>query len=364
MRALFYIGDVRWTARARVFLRAARGLAARGHPTVIVCCGGTPIVERIAGNDVETVLVDASANPATRSFELRRVMRERFIEVAFVHTEGEQLLLSTAMRLAERGAVIRRVPAFAEAAIAGDRVARQLATAGLLFTSESEAVAMSGAGWTIQSAVAPLGVDPADADRVTAASRAELGLAPDAFLIGCPYDASGRALLGNVLRTLALLGSRHPHVHAIMVGPNANDDELRMHASAVGVHRFVSFLGDVRDAGAVLKMCDLVWLTAREDAGAYGLLDAMAHRRPIVAERSPLTEHYVADGVTGMLLGSPDPDVIASAVASVVGHPEWRSAMGNAARARVQRDFTETAMIDGFENAGVVAGDRTKWAVR
>ena len=35
--------------------------------------------------------------------------------------------------------------------------------------------------------------------------------------------------------------------------------------------------------------------------------------------------------------------------------------MGNAGRARVQREFTETAMIDGFERAVNAAGDRTQW---
>jgi len=38
--------------------------------------------------------------------------------------------------------------------------------------------------------------------------------------------------------------------------------------------------------------------------------------------------------------------------------------MGNAGRARVQREFSESAMIDGFERAVNAAGDRTKWAAR
>jgi hypothetical protein len=38
--------------------------------------------------------------------------------------------------------------------------------------------------------------------------------------------------------------------------------------------------------------------------------------------------------------------------------------MGNAGRTRVQRDFTETAMIDGFESAVDAAGDRTTWSTR
>jgi hypothetical protein len=35
--------------------------------------------------------------------------------------------------------------------------------------------------------------------------------------------------------------------------------------------------------------------------------------------------------------------------------------MGNAGRTRVQRDFPEISMIDGFERAVNAAGDRAKW---
>jgi hypothetical protein len=38
--------------------------------------------------------------------------------------------------------------------------------------------------------------------------------------------------------------------------------------------------------------------------------------------------------------------------------------MGKAGRTRVARDFTETAMIDGFAAAASAAGDRTLWAAR
>jgi glycosyltransferase involved in cell wall biosynthesis len=84
----------------------------------------------------------------------------------------------------------------------------------------------------------------------------------------------------------------------------------------------------------------------------------------VIAHRSPLTEHHVADGITGILLPTGDPSLTASAVASFLAHDDARTAMGNAARTRVQRDFPETAMIDGFERAAMAAADRTKWAVR
>src|SRR5438067_9388806 len=110
MRALFYLGDEHWSGCARAFLVAARGLAARGHPTTIACCGGTLLHRGAAKNGVETITIDDPTSTMGTIAELRRVLRDKFVEAVFVTTERDQFIVGSAMRLAERGAVIRRVP--------------------------------------------------------------------------------------------------------------------------------------------------------------------------------------------------------------------------------------------------------------
>ena len=87
----------------------------------------------------------------------------------------------------------------------------------------------------------------------------------------------------------------------------------------------------------------------------------MALRIPVIAERSPLTQHYVANGITGLLLAPGDPSFTASNVAEFLTTTDKRIAMGNAGRTRVQRDFSLGGMVDGFEKAVNAAGDRTRW---
>jgi glycosyltransferase involved in cell wall biosynthesis len=113
-----------------------------------------------------------------------------------------------------------------------------------------------------------------------------------------------------------------------------------------------------------MRAATVGWVVSSGDAAALACLDFMSMRIPVIAERSPLTQHYVANRITGMLLSTDEPSHAASAVAAFLTSDETRVAMGNAGRTRVQRDFTETAMIDGFERAVTAAGDRTKWAVR
>lgn len=369
MRVLFYVGEKRWSGCARAFLAAARGLGARGHQVTFVCPGGSPAARRAEALGVDTVPADPDANAASDLWSLRRVLQDRFVEVAFVHTDREQFVVSSAMRLAERGAIIRRVPAFlAPALLRTGRFALRIASAGLLFTTEAELAQAQAtpeiASLPLPPAVAPLGVDVANYESVRPASRGDIGVPAQGLLIVCSYEPGARFRLATAMRTLALLLPRHPDVHLAVLGPGSLDDDLRMHAAALGVSNSVTFLGQPADELSVLRAADAGWVVAGGDDGAFAFLDFMAMRIAVLADRQAMPQHYVADGITGVLLSPGAPSHTAAAVAPFFVHEDRRTAMGNAGRTRVQRDFNEADMIDGFERAASAAGDRTRWAVR
>jgi glycosyltransferase involved in cell wall biosynthesis len=366
MRALVYVGAKEWSGGSRALLVAARGLAERGHQVTIAACADSMLARQAVAAGVETVAIDATSSTAGSSWDLRKVLKERFVEVVFVNTERDQLIVSSAMRLAERGAVIRRVASFEKLELQrGGKLAIKLASAGLLFTTERELNTVQAAtGWSIPAAVAPLGVDVQSYDEITPASRSSLHAPAHGTIIACVYDPSGRFRIATVFRTLALLAPRHPDLHVVVTGPGSLDEDLRMHAAALGVAAFVSFAGDREDESSVLRAATTGWIVAGDDTAAYACLDLMAMRIPVITDRSPLSQHYVADGITGLLLAPGDPSYTASAVAAFLAHPEKLTAMGNAGRTRVQREFPQSSMVDGFEHAVQAAGDRTKWAAR
>lgn len=362
MRTLFYQSSVHWTGSARAFAVAARGLAARGEPVTVACREGSQAFAGYAHQGLDVVALPPATTVARDAWRLRAVLKEKFIEVVFLHTEREQLVASSAMRLAERGAVIRRLPAGGAAGKGrSGKLADRMATSLVLFSTTAD---RDRAGMADRALVAPLGVDVANVESARAPARAMLGMTDASQLIVCAIDDRAGTRVTTAMRTLALLAERHPELRMAFVGRSGDADDTRMHAAALGVTSLVKFLGERTDMPAVLAAADVGWVTAGGDDGAFACLDFMAARVPVIAERSSLVSHFVPDGIAGVLLPPADPSDTASAVARFLADAETRLAMGKAGHTRAQRDFREDAMIDGFAAAANAAGDRSQWTAR
>ena len=362
MRALFYHTDTHWSGSSRAFAVAARGLARDGASVTVVCRTGSAPERIFTDEGIDTVALPPTGAVSRDAWRLRTVLKEKFIEVVFLHSEREHLVASSAMRLAERGAVIRRIPAgFVATSGRSAKFAGKMATSRLLFSTEGDR-ARSGAG--DGAFVAPLGVDVTKVENARQESRAMLGFTDETKLIVCVIDQASGSRVTTAMRTLALLAERHPALRLALVGRSADADDTRMHAAALGVTSLVRFLRERDDTPHILAAADVGWVAAAGDDGAFACLDFMAARVPVIAERSALVSHYVPDGIAGVLLPPADPSDTASAVARFLGDDDTRKGMGNAGHTRAKRDFGEAAMIDGFTAAAAAAGDRSLWAAR
>ncbi|MBV9880328.1 MAG: glycosyltransferase [Gemmatirosa sp.] len=366
-RALFVHEGLAWTGAARTFASAARGLAARGWQVAYACPEQSDVCDRLRALDVDVLPLPARASWLGEGERLRAVVAKRMFDALFVHSEHEHLAAATAVWRASRGVVVRRLGA-GESLDAGRsvRAAMRLAPVVALCTWQEQAAAMADLS-PISTVVADVGVDVDDVPPPSPVlGRAEGESELDALdrlaerRLVCVCDPGSRARTAVVLRAVAMLAPRHRELRLLLVGPGAEDEQLRMHAAALGIHRLVHHARGAADEALARAGAHVAWVTADHDDAAYGALDFMASGVPVLTDRDGVAARYVADNITGFHLVPGDVPGTAAALATLLARDDERAAMGNAGRARATRAFGEAAMIDGFARAASAAAERAR----
>ncbi|MGE5730255.1 MAG: glycosyltransferase, partial [Gemmatimonas sp.] len=295
MRILFYSQSPEWNGSARALAAAARGLSERGHNVTVVCPPESALEQHLEFGAYEVVSLSRILPWPFVAIRLRTLLHDRFIQVVVVNGDREQLIASIAARLAERAAVLRRLATGQSLRRSlGLRLAFRSAPTGLVFSSEDDKRGAAEVSLTrFPPTVVPLGVNAQAYDAIRPASRASIGAPGGTRLLVCVYDRTSRARAATVLRVIALLAPRHPELRLALVGAGSNDEDLRMHAAALRITGAVNFLGERDDYLSVLSVADLGWVVADGDNAVFALLDLLASRVPILAERGTVAEQYV-----------------------------------------------------------------------
>lgn len=87
-------------------------------------------------------------------------------------------------------------------------------------------------------------------------------------------------------------------------------------------------------------------LSSREEGAPNAVLEAMANAAPVVATAVGGVPDIVVDGQTGLLVAPGEPEVMAAALATLLGDATKRAEIGQAGRRRVQERYCLSAMIE------------------
>lgn len=159
----------------------------------------------------------------------------------------------------------------------------------------------------------------------------------------------GRLRYYKGLDTLIAAMRDLPGVHLKLAGDGPMYAQLQAQAQALELTERVHFLGEIADEElpALYHQAHLFVLPSNARAEAYGivLLEAMASGLPCVStEVGTGTSWVVQDGVTGRVVPPQDPAALAAALRELVDNPTKRRVMGQAARLRVETEFTQELM--------------------
>lgn len=150
--------------------------------------------------------------------------------------------------------------------------------------------------------------------------------------------------VAQLLRALAQLAPRRPELRLLVMGrEDLYRREFEPLARSLGVDQLVVPTGWLE--GAELQRAyaatDL-FVTPSICLDTFGLvnLEAMEHRKPVIATCFGGSPEVVRDGETGRIVNPFDVAALAGAIEELAADPELRRRMGEAGRRRLERCFT------------------------
>jgi glycosyltransferase involved in cell wall biosynthesis len=146
-------------------------------------------------------------------------------------------------------------------------------------------------------------------------------------------------------------GVRFEIIGAATFGEVEFERRVRRMQMEAGLAEIVQFTGFEADIVQRLGRLDVVVhaSTIPEPFGQV-IIEGMAAGRPVIATDGGGVPEIVADGVTGILVPSRDPQALANAMAQLLGDAALRARMGDAGRAQIERRFTIRRTAEAVEN--------------
>lgn len=205
-----------------------------------------------------------------------------------------------------------------------------------------------GIGRPERFVVIPSGVDfaPIDAARTQRrATRAALGIAPDAPVIGCVARLVPIKDHATLLAAFQRVAAAVPRAVLLLVGDGPLRGDLEARATALGIGDRVRFLGLRTDVPRLLAAMDLFALASLNEGMGRVLVEAMAMGLPVVATRVAGIVDVVRDGESGLLVPPQDPEGMAAAIVALLRDPGLRRQMGEAGRRGVVPGYSVETMV-------------------
>lgn len=219
------------------------------------------------------------------------------------------------------------------------------------------------AGRGLPVALVPPGVDterfaPLDAAG-RAAARARMGVAPETVLVSSVSRLVPRKGMDVLIRAAARLAPIHPELEVLIGGTGRDEGRLRRLIAELGAPvRLVGRVAD-DDLPAFYAAADLFamgcrnrWFGLEQEGFGIVFLEAAAAGVAQVAGRSGGAHEAVEHGVTGLIVDDPRSVAdTAEAIRRLVVDPERREAMGRAARARAEAEFSYDLLAERLRGA-------------
>jgi glycosyltransferase involved in cell wall biosynthesis len=192
------------------------------------------------------------------------------------------------------------------------------------------------------------GLDPAQMQctRPAAEVRAEIGVPPNAPLIGIVGNIKPWKGQEVVIRAMALLREEFPDLACVLIGDTSSSaaayrEQVAALTRQLGIASRVHITGFRNDVANYINALDIqVHASVRPEPFGRVLLEGMALSKPLVASNGGGVPEIVVHEHTGLLFEPGNPTALAAALRTLLADRARAAAMGAAGRARLLAEFS------------------------
>jgi len=189
--------------------------------------------------------------------------------------------------------------------------------------------------------------DPAAGDG--AAVRRELGIEPDAPVIGIVCELRAQKALEVLFEAAVRVRAEFPALKVLVAGDGPVREHVEAERRRLGLEETVLLLGIRRDVPDLLDAIDVAVLSSDYEGSPLSIMEYMAAGKPIVSTRVGGIPELVEDGREALLVDARDPEAFAAAVTRILRDPAEAKRLGDAARERQRRELSLDAMVRRIE---------------
>jgi glycosyltransferase involved in cell wall biosynthesis len=194
-------------------------------------------------------------------------------------------------------------------------------------------------GWPAENAwYLPNFVDAAPMPPVDRASLDTPGDVPVLLSLGRLHANKGFDVLLPALQAV-------PRAVLWLGGVGPEEAALKRLAQSLGVADRVRFLGWRRDVGALMAAADLFVCSSRHEPLGNVVIEAWAHRVPVVAANSAGPAALIEDRESGLLVPIEDADALARAINTVLQDAALAAKLVAAGHAAYRAHYTESSVV-------------------
>lgn len=199
-----------------------------------------------------------------------------------------------------------------------------------------------------KTSVVPLGLDLGRLHDLPerGAFRADLGVGPDAILIGIIGRLVPIKAHTLFLEMASEVRSRRDGIEFAIVGDGELWSYLQAKVDALGLRDSVHFAGWRRDLPEVYRDLDLVVCCSINEGTPVSVIEACAAGTPVVGTDVGGMGDVITSGETGLLVPSGDCAALTEAVLKAIDNPAKAAEMSRAARATVTRKYSAERLVE------------------